>query len=173
MDIGILVKKAKEGDQNSLVKLVMLQKEDYFKLAYIYLKNSEDAMDAIEDMIVILYEKITRLKKEDAFYSWSKTILVNCCKSIIRKRKKIIFMDILEEPFFDDSITQKDQEILLEKYLSQLNKKQQEVIRLRFFLDLDYQTIGEIVKAPVGTVKSRISTGLRKLRESLGDDDNE
>jgi DNA-directed RNA polymerase specialized sigma24 family protein len=38
-------------------------------------------MDAMEDMILKLYEKIDQLQKEDAFYSWSKTILVNHCKT--------------------------------------------------------------------------------------------
>ncbi|QUH24695.1 RNA polymerase sigma factor [Serpentinicella alkaliphila] len=48
-----------------------------------------------------------------------------------------------------------------------------EVIKLRYFLDLDYETIGRILKIPIGTVKSRISVGINKLKESLGGDINE
>ncbi|WP_291351457.1 sigma factor [Desulfosporosinus sp.] len=43
------------------------------------MKNHDDALDITEDMILKVYENIKKLKDEHAFYSWSKTILVNCC----------------------------------------------------------------------------------------------
>ncbi|MEM5598869.1 sigma factor [Niallia circulans] len=63
-----------------MLQLVMQQKDDYYRLAYSYMGNSHDAMDAMEEMIIILYEKIAQLEKIESFYSWSKTILVNICK---------------------------------------------------------------------------------------------
>lgn len=168
METEILVKKAKKGDKKALVQLIMVQKQDYYKLAYLYMKNHDDAMDMMEDMIVILYENIHRLKKESSFYSWSKTILVNRCKNILRKKKKIISLDDVKEEAYLGGFQQKDEEIMLDKYLSQLNEKHQEVIKLRYFLDLDYQTIADILKIPIGTVKSRISIGLKKLKDSFG-----
>ena len=44
---------------------------------------------------------------------------------------------------------------------------------VKYFLDLDYQTISDILKIPLGTVKSRISIGLKNLKESLGGDEIE
>jgi RNA polymerase sigma-70 factor (ECF subfamily) len=167
LETEILVKKAKKGDKEALVQLIMIKKQEYYKLAYTYMKNKEDALDAMEDMIVIIYEKIYKLKKETAFYSWSKTILVNCCKSLLRRKKKIISLEAIREETHEGGFEQKDEELMLKKYLSQLNEKHQEVIKLRYFLDLDYQTIADIVKIPLGTVKSRISVGLKKLKESL------
>lgn len=82
----LLIKQAKNGDKEALLKLVMAQKTDYYKLAYVYMKNENDALDAIQDMIVILYENIHKLKKDTAFYSWSKTILVNSCKNILKRK---------------------------------------------------------------------------------------
>lgn len=168
METEKLVKKAKQGDQDALVHLIMNQKKDYYKLAYVYMKNHQDSLDAMEDMIVILYENIHRLKKENAFYSWSKTILVNRCKSTLRKRKRIIFLEDIKEESNHGDLNGKDDELMLEKYLSQLSQRHQEVLKLRYFLDLDYQTIAKILKIPLGTVKSRISIGLKKLKESLG-----
>lgn len=168
MEIKRLVRKAKQGDQEALVQLIMEQKTEFYKLAYVYMKNKEDALDVMEDMIVILHENIHRLKKEDSFYTWSKTILVNCCKAHIRKNKKIISMEEIELKDPEDVFKQKDEEIVLERHLSQLNAKHQEVLRLRYFLDLEYQIIAEILKIPLGTVKSRISIALKNLKESLG-----
>ncbi|WP_053957646.1 RNA polymerase sigma factor [Inediibacterium massiliense] len=167
MDIQDLVQKSKQGDQEALVKLIMSKKDDYYKLAYVYMKNSEDAMDAMEDMIVILYENIYQLKKENAFFSWSKTILVNCCKNILRQNKKSIALDFVEDRFYESGFEEKEDQIMIEKYLSRLNHKHQEIIKLRYFLGLDYETISNILKIPLGTVKSRISIGIKKLRKML------
>lgn len=82
--------------------------------------------------------------------------------------KKQIHIDFVKEESYEGVFEQKDDEIMLQKYLSQLNEKHREVIKLRYFLDLDYETIAGIVKIPIGTVKSRISLGLKKLKESLG-----
>jgi len=168
VETAVLVKKAKKGDREALVQLIMERKEDYYKLAYVYMKNPEDTLDALEDMIVILYENIHRLRKEEAFCSWSKTILANCCKSLLRKNKKLVSLDALRGEAGESPFGFKDSQIVLEQHLSRLSGKQQEAIRLRFYLDLDYQTIADILKIPVGTVKSRISIGLQKLEKALG-----
>ncbi|QGU96786.1 sigma-70 family RNA polymerase sigma factor [Clostridium bovifaecis] len=166
-----LVEKAKQGDKEALIKLIMDKKQDYYKLAYVYMRNEEDALDVMEDMILILYKNIHKLKKDDAFYSWSKTILVNCCKNSLRKNSKVISLETVKEEVkeeYKEVMEEKNQEIIIEEHMSKLKEKHQEVIRLRYFLDLDYSTIASILKIPIGTVKSRISIGLKSLKESLG-----
>ncbi|WP_353096178.1 sigma-70 family RNA polymerase sigma factor [Tissierella praeacuta] len=167
MEEKLLIKQAKDGDKESLLQLVMTQKTDYYKLAYVYMKNEYDALDAMQDMIVVLYENIHKLKKEDAFYSWSKTILVNSCKSILKKKKKIISLESLKKEVAYETYKSLEDRIILEKYLSKLSPNHQEVIKLRYFLDFDYETIGQILNIPLGTVKSRINAAMRNLRESM------
>ncbi len=65
MDSIQLVKKAKAGDKEAPVKLIMLRKDEYYKLAYAYTGEKEDTLDALSDMIIILYEKIRKLRKAD------------------------------------------------------------------------------------------------------------
>lgn len=168
MEVSVLVKKAKQGDKEALIQLVMRRKQEYYRLAYIYVGNQEDALDAMEDMIVIIYENIAKLKKDESFYTWSKTILVNCCKKITNNSRKIISFETIEELAVQGDFEQKNDQIVLEKYLLKLSDKHQEVIRLRYFLDLDYQAIADILKIPLGTVKSRISYGIERLKESFG-----
>ncbi|NMM62985.1 sigma-70 family RNA polymerase sigma factor [Clostridium sp. P21] len=171
MNIEILVKKAKQGDKEALVQLLMTQKKDFYKLAYLYMKNEHDALDAMQDTIVILYENIHKLKNADAFYSWSKTILVNCCKKLLKENKKIVSLDHIKEDFSEECFDKKDEQIVLKKHLANLKEKYQEVLKLHYFLDLDNETIAKIINIPVGTVKSRIFNGLKKLKESLGGDE--
>lgn len=168
LDIDILIKSAKGGDKQALVKLIMLEKDQYYKLAFVYMKNKEEAMDALEDTIVLLYENIHKLKNDEAFYSWSKTILVNCCKKLLKKSKREIPIECIEEETYEDDHENKYDRIVLEKHLLKLNAKHREVIKLRYFLDMDYKSIADLLKIPVGTVKSRIAIGLDRLKESLG-----
>jgi RNA polymerase sigma-70 factor (ECF subfamily) len=168
-----LVKKAKKGDKEAMVQLIMAEKQDYYKLAYVYMKNYEDAMDAMEDMILILYENIDRLKNESSFYSWSKTILVNCCKNSLKKKNKVVLFEALKEEQLHYPVEEKDEQLNLEKHLEELKPKQQEAIRLRYFMDMDYQSIAELLKIPLGTVKSRISIGLNRLKEIIGGEELE
>jgi RNA polymerase sigma-70 factor (ECF subfamily) len=146
----------------------MLNKQDYYKIAYVFMKNSEDTMDVMEDMIVILYENIHKLRNEKVFESWSKIILVNCCKNILRKKKKIVLLENIKEEIYEEDFNSKDNGFVLEEYLLKLNEKHRELIKSRYYLDMDYKTIASVLMVPVGTVKSRISNGLKKLKESLG-----
>lgn len=177
MNVVRYVKKAKRGNKEALLQLILAEKDDYYRLALTYMGNSHDAMDAMEEMIVRLYENIGKLNKEKAFYSWSKTILVNCCKATLRKRDQWVPMEDVSidgELAADhdsqpgDPYRRSDQQMDIQKLLLHLNEQQQEAIQLKYWHDLDYQTIAEITNVPIGTVKSRIFQGLKKLRDLYG-----
>lgn len=173
-----LIKKAKKGNKHALLQLVMAERDAYYKLAFTYLGNSHDAMDALEEMIVTLYEKISQLKNETSFYSWSKTILANHCKHVIRRRKKLMLLEDLAtvqaemgNPSSEINPYQNiEQNLDIQQALLRLNADQRETIELKYFHDLDNQTIARITKVPIGTVKSRIFSSLNKLKEYYGSD---
>lgn len=172
MDVVRTVKQAKKGNKEALLQLIMSEQDAYYRLAYSYMGNSHDAMDAMEEMIVTLYEKIGQLKKEEAFYSWSKTILVNGCKKLLLKRSKLVLL----EDWSGNDEKEADQSVLSDPYhrteqlmdiqalLSYVNEHQKEAIQLKYFHDLDYQTIADITQVSIGTVKSRIFNGLQTLK---------
>ncbi|NLC06425.1 MAG: sigma-70 family RNA polymerase sigma factor [Syntrophomonadaceae bacterium] len=171
-DILHRIWQAKSGDKEALIQLIMSQKEDYYRLAYVYMKDQEDALDAMSDMIVKVFENIKSLKTEEAFFSWSKTILVNCCKQHLRKKHRVILLQELPEESYEESYSEHEEQLAFEAHLEKLNVKYQEVLRLRFALDMDYATIAKVIKIPIGTVKSRIYAGLQKLQKSMEVDGN-
>lgn len=181
MNVVRLVKKVKRGNKEALLQLIMAEKDDYYRLALTYTGNAHDAMDVMEEMIVKLYEKIDQLKKEEAFYSWSKTILVNSCKGLILKRNKLVLLDdwnaTYEKELDHDSISDpyrsSDQQIDIQAMLLHVNEHQKEAIQLKYFHDFDYQTIAEMTNVPIGTVKSRIFQGLKTLRDHYRGDVDE
>lgn len=166
-DILYSVRQARSGDKDALIKLIMSQKEDYYRLAYVYMRNQEDALDAMSDMIVKVLENIKNLKTDEAFFSWSKTILVNCCKQHLRNKHKVILLQELPEEAYNESYCEQEEQLVFEAHLAKLSVKYQEVLRLRFVLDMDYATIAKVLKIPLGTVKSRINGGLHKLKKSM------
>ncbi|WP_064094034.1 sigma-70 family RNA polymerase sigma factor [Rossellomorea aquimaris] len=181
MDVKGRVKKAKKGNKDALVELIMNQKDDYYRLAYVYMGNEHDALDAMEEMIVQLYENIHQLKKAEAFYSWSKTILVNRCKTILRRKKKVVLVEDWQQDISHiemrmeapNGFIEIEQRMDINQLLEKLNPNQAEAIRLKYFLDYDYQTISEITQVSVGTVKSRTFQGLKKMKDLYGGENDE
>ncbi|WP_438351027.1 sigma-70 family RNA polymerase sigma factor [Paenibacillus sp. FA6] len=173
MNVARLVRKAKKGNKEALLQLIMAEKDVFYKLALTYMGNTHDAMDAMEDMIVILYDKIDQLKKEESFYSWSKTILVNNCKSLLLKRKKLVLLDDwhavdegeLGHALTGDPYRNVDQQMDIQALLVHVNEHQKEAIQLKYLHDLDYQTIADMTNVSIGTVKSRVFQGLKRLRD--------
>ncbi len=163
-----LMKKAKRGNKEALLSLIMIQQLEYYKLAYVFMKNEDDALDALQDMIVIIYDNITKLRKDESFYSWSKTILVNTCKAKLKKNNKQTSLEEIKKHTIIEDFDNPEDKIIMERYISKLSIKHQEVIKLRYYLDYDYESISQILKIPLGTVKSRLNAGITKLKEALG-----
>lgn len=176
------IKQAKKGNKDALLQLILADKDAYYRLALAYTGNEHDAMDAMEEMIVLMYERIHQLRNEDAFYSWSKTVLVNVCKAQLRKRQRLVLLEDLQSmdgadpsgpSLTSDPYQNSDRQMDLQELMQQLNEPQKEAIQLKYYHDLDYRTIAEVTEVPVGTVKSRIFQGLKKLRELYGGEANE
>lgn len=164
-----LVKKAQKGDKDALMQLVLGAKDDYYRLAYSYVENEHDAMDALENMIVILYEKIDQLQKPESFYSWSKTILVNECRALLRKRNKVVFLDEQEAAnIVDEHAVSTSVELSFHELLTSLSPVQKEAVQMKYLLDYDYETIAQLTNVPISTAKSRVFHALKHLRKTLG-----
>ncbi|MDQ1910825.1 sigma-70 family RNA polymerase sigma factor [Paenibacillus sp. GD4] len=176
MRVALRVKQAQRGNKEALLQLILAEKDVYYRLALAYMGQEHDAMDALEEMIVILYEKIGQLKKPDSFYSWSRTILVNHCKAVLKRRNKVILIEDWEnsngmEPetvVVSDPYEQLDRHMDIRSSLERVNPDQKEAIELKYFHDLDYESIARIMNVSVGTAKSRVFNGLKKLKEWYG-----
>ncbi|WP_284638287.1 RNA polymerase sigma factor [Paenibacillus silviterrae] len=175
MRVALRVKQAQRGNKEALLQLILAEKDDYYRLALAYMGQEHDAL---EEMIVILYEKIGQLKKPGSFYSWSRTILVNHCKAMLKRRNKLILIEDWEnsnvmEPdtvVVSDPYEQLDRHMDIRSSLERVNPNQKEAIELKYFHDLDYESIARIMNVSVGTAKSRVFNGLKKLKEWYGGD---
>lgn len=176
MRVALKVKQAQKGNKEALLQLILAEKDAFYRLALAYMGKEHDAMDALEEMIVILYEKIGQLKKADSFYSWSRTILVNHCRAMLKRRNKLILIEEWEtdngvDPEaagICDPYEQRDRHMDIRSSLERINPDQKEAIELKYFHDFDYESIARITNVSVGTAKSRVFNGLKKLKEWYG-----
>ena len=86
----------------------------------------------------------------------------------LKEKAKLVSLENIKEQSIDHVYESSEDSLVLEKYLSKLNENHREVIKLRYYLDLDYRSISEILNIPLGTVKSRLNIGMKNLKEALG-----
>lgn len=167
MSLKEQVAQAKAGDKSALLELVMARERELYGLSYVYLRNEQDASDALQDMIVILFTRIHTLKKEEAFYSWTKQILVRCCLTKLRSNKR---WTSIPEGHEETTVLNADTGMDLLDAIHQLPDRQRDVILLYYYDDRSFEEIAEILQCPVGTVKSRLHQALKRLKGRLGDE---
>lgn len=164
------VKKAKEGDVDEIGKIILDNMQAMYRVAFSILKNEDEIYDAISNTTVIVFEKISSLRKEEFFKTWLTRILINECYKIYNQNKKIIYLENCNsETLGNLSFTDKDRlgEIDTQNLIKSLGKDLKETVTLYYLEDFSVKEISEILEIPEGTVKSRLSRARKELEKIL------
>lgn len=160
-------KKAKKGDSESFYKLINPIQSKLYKIAFVYMKNEDDALDAIQDTIMKAVKALNNLKEPQYFNSWITKILINTCKTNYKKRVTTnLNIDDFSDSLGYDAIDYNDNSELYEA-LKTLKENDREIIIMRYMEDMALKDISRQKDMPLGTVKSIVSRSLKKLRISL------
>lgn len=154
-----LVIQAKAGDPDAFTELIQNCMKDMYKTAVSILLNDEDSADAIQDTILVCWEKIHTLKNDCYFKTWLIRILINKCYDIRKTKIKIVSMEGIEEPYAEDVIN-----ITLKEALSQLDEKYRIVLMLYYGQGYHISEIADILKIPKSTIQTRLDRGRKRLR---------
>ena len=138
----------------------------FYRLAYSYLKNREEALDAVQTAVCRALERQEHLREPDAMRTWFFRILVNVCTDMLRQRKRVTFIspDALDAGSYEDPAPADED---LAARVDALPPEIATIIRLRFYEDLSLKEISAVTGVTLSTVKTRLYTGLKKLRVSL------
>ena len=111
----------------------------------------------------------SNLKPTGSLKAWIYRVATNGCYKIFRKTRQenIFYEDTFKKNIKDFSIDVLT-EIRVQKILNKLPEKHRIVILLKFYEDMSYQEIADVLCCPLGTVKSRMHEGLEKLRRLIG-----
>lgn len=139
--------------------------EKYYRLAYSYMGNQEDALDVVQESAYKAIRDAKKLANENYISTWIYRIVVNTAIDMLRKRKKEGMNTQIEdyELPVEDSYSDPD----LTVALNRLKDEERLVITLRYFEELSLAEISDIAGEPLSTIKSRLYRALKKLRVTL------
>ncbi len=150
--------------EDALETYLIENQERLYRAAYGYLRNREDALDAVQSTACAALEKRRSLRDPGALGTWVRRILHNACMDLLRRHGREI--PLTEEEQVPGTAPPPTEDVLSEE-LSRLPPEIQAVLRLRFYEDLPLKDIAAVTGANLSTVKTRLYTGLKKLRIEL------
>lgn len=161
MDEAQLIKQAQFGDQEALVTLLQRRNQKLYRIAYMYVHNQADALDVVQETALQALLSIKRLRQPQYFDTWLVRIAIRCAyKQMASAPVPLSTASPSIAP-----TTMSDLRFDLQRDLAQLPVKLQEVVVLYYFEDQSLQTIAKGLHLPLGTVKSRLSRALTRLRQ--------
>ncbi len=152
--------------EKQLASFLVEAQSDAYRLAYSYMHNREEALDAVQSAVCRALENQDSLRELPAVRGWFFRILINVCTDELRKRKRLVFVpdEILDAGGYEDPLP--DDGTLAER-VDSLPVEVSSIIRLRFYEELSLKEISQIQGLPLSTVKTRLYAGLKKLRVAL------
>ena len=176
-----LVRRVKKGDYQAVELLVLKFQSRVIATGFKYVQERQLAEDIAQEAFIKSYKSIDSFREESSFYTWVYRITVNTAKNYLvssKRKNEVMVSDLSEnDSFYPEKINlDSPQEILkaselrdlILEALSSLGEETRTALSLREFDGLSYEQIAEIVKCPVGTVRSRIFRGREMIEDVIG-----
>ena len=169
--MAIIQIKPKKNEEQKFTELIEENKLRFYKTAKIILKNDDDVYDAIQEALISIYKNYEKLENEKFFSTWATRIIINKCYDLLRKRKNnIVPIDefIENNPSMGQNDKYEIDESGIKQAMNFLNDDVKLIVVLYYYDNYSVKEISEIVNIPEGTVKSRLSTARKLLKQKLG-----
>lgn len=159
-----------DGDADAFGNLMRRHEDRVFAIALRMTGNRPDALDATQDAFVAAFRQARSFRGDAQFSTWMYRIAVNATYDLLRKRKRgpegePEMEDRVEDPARGDETAALRVDIV--RALRALPADYREAVVMHDLGGIPYEEIARITKTRIGTVKSRISRGRRRLAELL------
>lgn len=174
MSITQQVTAAQSGSRAAFGELYESLAGDLYRMALYTLGNRQDAEDAVADTFAEAWKGIKNLREPEAFRSWIFRILSARCKRQIAKivtRRNEIDLDSYYESAEEASPETATCRTELLDALDSLSGEERQIVLLSVLEGYTMREIAEMLSLPQGTVSSKLSRSLKKLRLQLQDTD--
>jgi RNA polymerase sigma-70 factor (sigma-E family) len=154
-----------------LGELYLRYADEATRLAYLLTGDRALAEDLVQDAFVRLAGRLAHLRDEGAFEAYLRRTVVNLSRSYFRRRK-VERTYLQRHPPAGPSaeaapIAELGDRDALWRALAGLPQRQRAALVLRFYEDLSERQIADVLRCPIGTVKSLVSRGLSTLRTRM------
>jgi RNA polymerase sigma-70 factor (ECF subfamily) len=175
-----LVLKAQSGDVDAFEQLVERYSDLAFRSAYLILGAAQDAEDACQEAFYKAFRALSRFQPELPLKPWLLRIVINEARNRRRgnSRRPELATDLEVAAFTaggpgpEDAAVASDRRERLLRAVNGLPEDDRQVVLCRYFLELSVDETAGALGRPAGTVKSRLSRALDRLRPLLGDTDD-
>lgn len=164
---SLLVKQAQQGNADAFGDLYEAYADEMYRYALWYLGSRELAQDAVSDAVCNAFVSITSLRNAASFKAWLFRILANCCKACltqkIRARTQVDLESALGLSAAGDDIAAAE----LWELVRGLDGTDREILLLSVVGGYKSSEIAELLQMPSGTIRSRLSRALSRLRSAI------
>jgi RNA polymerase sigma-70 factor, ECF subfamily len=163
------IERARQGDEQAFQWLIDAHKDSVFRLAYLMLKNTEDAEDITQETFWRAYHHLHRFDTTRPFKPWVLRIAANLCRNQRRDLRRYwnalwaLAKEDEDKVSVERQVMQNVEVSAMLDAIRHLRPDEQEIIYLRYFLELDVATTAEVLNVQPGTVKSRLHRALKQL----------
>lgn len=178
-----LIKRCQKGERDAFNELVEKYQSRVVNIAYGMLSDREDAYDAAQEVFVKIYKNINGFRGGSSLSTWIFRIVSNVCNDMLRKRQRAAVtvslsgaqqdedgkdIDVTDDaPSPDELLELDERQRAVRLAISELRAEYREIITYSDIEQLSYEEIADILKCPVGTVKSRLNRARGALKKKL------
>ena len=163
-----LVARCRRGDDDAWRELVERFSRYVYAIAVqAYRLPSSDAEDVFQEVFARAYENLDKLRDDNAIRPWLAQLTRRLCLDTIRASSRVQPEESVEPPGVDDTIANLEEALVVHEALATLPDNCREILDRFFARDESYRLIGDALDLPAGTIASRISRCLVKLRGEL------
>lgn len=178
--IAELVSQIQSGDNSAFDELYKLTSERAYFVAFEFTKNNQDAEDILQESYIKALSKISELDKPESFSSWLNQIVANKSKDFLKKKKPVLFNSDEEETDATELLPDEDtnfspegnldqtelQKAVME-VLDELSEEKRACVLMMYFEELSVGEIAETLEIPEGTVKTRLFSARKDLKDKF------
>ncbi|ELC8416217.1 sigma-70 family RNA polymerase sigma factor [Clostridium perfringens] len=160
-----LIKESMKGNKESFGILIKNNKEYLYKMAFLYVKDEQDALEVIHETVYRAFLNIEKLKKAKFFNTWITRILINVSIDFLKKKGKNEMLDESTPIIKEKCEISTEEKLDLYNAIDLLNDNYKTVIIMMYFNDMKIKDISKVMEIPESTVK----TYLRRAKQALGE----
>ena len=163
-----LVQRCRQGDAEAWNMLI----ERFSRYVYAiciqgFRLREQDAEDVFQEVFARVYTRLDSLRDDAAVRPWIAQLTRRLCLDKIAANQREQPVDELQPPAHEQTLEELDDAFTVREALAGLSEPCQEILDRFFARDESYRTIGDELELPPGTIASRISRCLRRLRDEL------
>ena len=157
-----LIRSARDGDGAAFADLMRPLYATAFRVAFAVLHDSAEAEDAVQEAAFKAWRKLGTVRRGAPLRPWFLAIVANQCRS--GRRRSWWSAQPLDAPPPDARFPDPDARIDLNRALKDLDHDERLVLVLRYYLDLPYEEIAEVMGISTKAARSRNERAIRRLR---------